>query len=238
MQLMRGCCIEKMRDIEDASIDAVIADPPYGTTSCKWDSVIPLDEMWQQLKRVTKPSAAIVLFAAQPFTSALVMSNTEMYRYCWVWDKRRGTGHMNAKKQPLRICEDVVVFYQKQCVYNPKMRTGHKPYSVSQSEARTPHYGSADRRPDIISSSGGERYPVNLLRFAKLMNFTMHPTQKPVSLLRYLVATYTNKGDTVLDFCMGSGTTGVACKKLGRDFIGIELDSAYFDTARKRITAA
>jgi len=231
INLMQGDCLERMKEIETGSVDMVLTDPPYGTTACKWDSIIPLEPMWKQLKRVIKPNGAIVMTASQPFTTTLIASNMKMFKYCWVWSKGQGTGFLNAKKQPLRSCEDVVVFYGSQCIYNPVMRTGFKPYKCAQGRTKTQNYG---KQTGAVTVSNGERYPLTLIEF-KRDSGKSHPTQKPVALMEYLIKTYTNEGETVLDFTMGSGSTGVACKNLNRDFIGIEMDDKYFKIAEDRI---
>lgn len=229
--LIFGDCLDAMAELPDDSVDMVLTDPPYGTTKCKWDSIIPLEPMWDQLKRVTKPNGAIVMTASQPFTTTLIASNMEMFKYCWVWNKGQGTGFLNAKKQPLRSCEDVVVFYGSQCTYNPVMRTGFKPYKCAQGRTKTQNYG---KQTGAVTVSNGERYPLTLIEF-KGDSSKSHPTQKPVALMEYLIKTYTNKGETVLDFAMGSGTTGVACANFGRDFIGIENNKEYFNISKERI---
>ena len=239
-RLMKGDCLERMEEIESGSVDMVLADPPYGTTACKWDSVIPLEPMWEQLKRVIKPNGAIVMTASQPFTTTLIASNMKMFKYCWYWNKVLPRGHLNAKKQPLRVIEDVVVFYSKPPVYNPQKTKGHK-----RKVARTRYnkaglgeqvYGKEDR--DTFYDSD-ERHPNGLIEFSTAnQQGKTHPTQKPVALMEYLIKTYTNEGETVLDFTMGSGTTGVAAKNLNRKFIGIELDQEYFKIAQERISAA
>ena len=236
MELIHGDCLEEMKNIPDGSVDMVLADPPYGTTACKWDSIIPLEPMWEQLKRIIKPNGAIVMTASQPFTTTLISSNIKMFKYCWVWEKPKGTGHLNAKKQPMRYTEDAVVFYKSQCLYVPQKTTGHKAANVSsnKSKKQTQVYGKFEKQ-----SKGGQtdRYPKNIIQFNNVNSShgIVHPTQKPVALMEYLIKTYTNKGETVLDFAMGSGTTGVACKNLNRDFIGIELDKDYFRIAENRI---
>jgi site-specific DNA-methyltransferase (adenine-specific) len=196
-----------MQQIPDGSIDMVLCDPPYGTTSCKWDSVIPLDKMWNELRRVIKPSGAIVLTAAQPFTSLLIASNLDMYKYNWVWKKSQATGHLNAWKQPMRNTEDVCVFYSKQCTYNPELKDKPKVNQRPQtSRTRTSdNYGS--HRLDAHKCPPDKSMPATVLEFNNAQG-TVHPTQKPVPLMEYLINTYTNKGETVLDFTMGSGTTG------------------------------
>jgi DNA modification methylase len=237
INLMQGDCLERMSEIPDGSVDIVLTDPPYGTTACKWDSVIPFEPMWEQLKRITKKNSAIVMTASQPFTSALVMSNAKMFKYCWVWDKvNRPTGHLNAKKMPLRQTEDIAVFYSKPPCYNPQMTQG-KPYTATGSK-KSSNYGSQVKSTTFCAD--GLRYPRELIRIAADERGTVgriHPTQKPVALMEYLIKTYTNEGETVLDFTMGSGTTGVACVNTGRDFIGIELDETYFNIAKERIEA-
>ena len=234
IQLMRGDCLEVMREIPNGSVDMVLADPPYGTTACKWDAVIDLPLMWEQLKRVIKPNGAIVMTACQPFTSALVMSNPRMFKYCWVWNKKQGGNPLNAKRQPLRVTEDIVVFNSGG--YIPQMRTG-----------RMRKKGGINKQPETTGavnldyvSYSDQYYPTNILDFPNCANkkYLVHPTQKPVALMEYLIRTYTDERDTVLDFTMGSGTTGVACKNLGRDFIGIELKQNYFDIAKQRIAEA
>jgi hypothetical protein len=236
MRLINADCLEAMRDIPDGSVDMVLTDPPYGTTACKWDCVIPFAPMWEQLKRITKPNGAIVLTASQPFTSALIMSNVKMFKYDWVWKKPKGTGHLNAKIMPLRDKEDVVVFYQKQCTYNPQFLPGlpykNKAGDPAKSTSQTDSYGAYT---NFRNDNEGKRYPKQVIQFGVVERGTIHPTQKPVALMEYLIRTYTHAGDTVLDFTMGSGTTGVASKTLGRSFIGIELDPDYFALASKRI---
>lgn len=238
--LMQGDCLERMKEIPDGSVDMVLTDPPYGTTQCKWDSIIPLELMWRQLKRVTKHNGAIVMTASQPFTSVLVASNLKMFKYDWVWRKPKGTGHLNAKKQPMRDKEDIVVFYRKQCTYNPQKTKG-TPYKDkagkdhSKNTSMTDNYGAyTNKRED----NTGFRYPKQIQDFPVVERGTVHPTQKPVALMEYLIKTYTNEGETVLDFTMGSGTTGVACKNLNRNFIGIELDEGYYDISVNRIKEA
>ena len=234
INLIHGDCLEVMKLIPDGSVDMVLADPPYGTTQCKWDSVIPFEPMWEQLKRVTKKNGAIVLTASQPFTSALIMSNVKIFKYCWVWEKSKSTNFLNAKKQPLRKHEDICVFYRKQPNYNPQMTLG-QPYDKGvRKDQLSGSYG--DFKPKHVRSDG-ERYPTDVFYFktAESEGRVWHPTQKPVALMEYLIKTYTNEGETVLDFTMGSGTTGVAAKSLNRKFIGIELDEAYFNIAKERI---
>lgn len=238
--LMQGNCLERMKEIPSGSVDLILADPPYGTTACKWDSVIPLEPMWEQLKRIIKPNGAIVMTAAQPFTSLLVCSNLKMFKYDWVWKKPKGTGHLNARKQPMRDKEDVLVFYSKQCTYNPQMSEG-APYQHKAGKDQTKTSSMSDcygAHTNKRYANDGFRYPKQILKFGVVERGAVHPTQKPVALMEYLIKTYTNDGETVLDFAMGSGTTGVACVNTGRRFIGIELDESYFNIASKRITDA
>ena len=232
MKLYNGDCLEVMKSIADKSIDAIITDPPYGTTACKWDSVIDFDLMWEQLNRIIKDNGAIVLFGSEPFSSTLRMSNIKNYKYDWVWIKEQGTGFLNSKKQPLRNNEQISVFYKKQSIYNPQMRTGFKSYKIKKG-GLTDNYRK-DSIKEVITESNGERYPLNTLNF-KRDTSKQHPTQKPIALMEYLIKTYTNELETVLDFTMGSGTTGVACCNTNRDFIGIELDKEYFKIAEQRI---
>jgi len=229
-----------MKEINDGSVDAVIADPPYGTTACKWDSVIPLEPMWKQLKRVIKPNGAIVLFGSQPFTTALIASNLKEFRYCWYWKKSVGSGFQNAKRQPLRLIEEVAVFYRKPPQYIPQGLVRIDAPRVNKISAADSIVGGTSGRGGL-RTVGNEwvqeftNYPRNVLEFPAPMAGRQHPTQKPVALMEYLIRTYTNEGETVLDFTMGSGTTGVACVKTKRDFIGIELDEGYFKIAEQRI---
>lgn len=241
---MQGDCLERMTEIPDGSIDMVMTDPPYGTTACKWDSVIPFAPMWEQLKRVTKKQGAIVLLADQPFTSALITSNIEMFKYCWVWNKNMPTGFPFAKRQPMRSHSDIVVFYSQQCVYNPI-------YQDTKSETIKEFAKKGTRRTNraTISTHTIMQPRASHKAFREKVNPTSsqffdvvprrakryHASQKPIALMGYMIRTYTNEGDTVLDFTMGSGTTGVACKNLNRKFIGIELGAAYFEIAKQRI---
>ena len=235
INLIKGECLEQMKLIPSGSIDAIITDPPYGTTQCKWDSVIPFKPMWEQLSRIIKPNGAILLFGSEPFSSVLRMSNIKNYKYDWVWEKSKATNFLNAKKQPLRAKENILVFYKKQPTYNPQMTKG-KSYNkgIRKKQTKDDVYGSFNQTE---VKSEGNRYPRDVLYFktAETEGKTFHKTQKPVKLMEYLIKTYTNENETVLDFTMGSGTTGVACKNLGRDFIGIEMDDKYFDIAKKRI---
>jgi site-specific DNA-methyltransferase (adenine-specific) len=235
MILTQGECLAEMAEIPDAYVDMVLCDLPYGTTQNKWDSIIDLTQLWAAYKRICKPGAAIVLTAAQPFTSVLVCSNLKDFKYQWVWRKENGTGFLNAKKRPLPNHEDVLVFWSgSQGVYNPQMRLGFKPYTCKQGASGS-NYGKV--RDEYVNSSNGERFPLSVLDFARDAG-KVHPTQKPVALMEYMIKTYTDPGMMVLDNCMGSGTTGVACMNLGRAFVGIERDPAYFKIASERIAAA
>jgi len=230
------CLIAMDRMIaEGVKVDAIITDPPYGTTACKWDSVIPFDEMWLRLNKLIKPNGAIVLFGSEPFSSALRMSNIKNYKYDWVYQKSQATNFLNAKKQPLRNHELVSIFYKKQCTYCPQKTKGKK-YSCKSGSTKEL---SVTRDSNItkgghITINEGDRYPLTI---TKKYNAEVgkHPTQKPVALMEYLIKTYTNENETVLDFTMGSGTTGVACVNTNRNFIGIELDETYFNIAKERI---
>ena len=234
VRLMHGDCLERMKEIPSSSVDMVLADVPYGTTACKWDSIIPLEPMWKQLKRVIKPNRAIVMTAAQPFTTTLIASNINMFKYCWVWEKNRATNFIHAKRRPLAAHEDIVVFMSGKLFYNPQKTTGHKPTSAAKGCSQ----GTIYHGKNIRDYAGGDttRFPRTVLKFD--CERGLHPTQKPVALMEYIIKTYTNEGETVLDFTMGSGTTGVACANTGRKFIGIELDRGYFKIARDRIKEA
>jgi len=235
MRLIHGDCLEVLSTFPSGNVDMVCADPPYGTTACKWDSVIPLVPLWEQLRRVVKPNGAVVLTASQPFTSALVMSNRRWFRYCWVWEKENGTDFLNTKRKPFEVHEDVCVFYERQPTYNPQATHG-APYRAISGKAHREWLRQPDVADGTLTDNNGTRVPRTVLR----MNVEkgLHPTQKPVGLMSYLIRTYTNEGETILDFCMGSGTTGVACAQTGRDFIGIEKDPGYFAIAEKRIGEA
>lgn len=236
-RFMMGDCLERMRELPDASVDMILCDLPYGTTQNKWDAVIPFEPLWAEYWRVCKPNAAVVLTAAQPFTSALVMSQPREFKYDWTWRKQIGRGHLNAKKMPLKDKEDVCVFYRQQCTYNPQMTFG-KPYSAKEkgafreSKKTTENYGafSNENRAD----NGGVRYPKQVLDFNSVER-GIHPTQKPVSLFEYMIRTYTDEGMTVLDNCAGSGTTAIAAERTGRSWICIERDPEYYARACERV---
>ena len=229
-----------MKDIPDASVDAIITDPPYGTTACKWDSVIPFDAMWEQLNRIIKPNGAIVLFGSEPFSSALRMSNIKNYKYDWIWEKHHKTGHLNAKNRPMKTAENISVFSKKRHNYYPQgLVEINKPVKNSDSDMNrdgknsTSVVNNAPPKKDYFQKH--TNYPIELLKFKSMNANGVHPTQKPVLLMEYLIKTYTNENETVLDFTMGSGSTGVATKNLNRNFIGIELDEKYFNIAEQRI---
>jgi len=228
-----------MKEIESGSVDAIITDPPFGTTACKWDSIIPLEPMWEQLHRVIKPNGAIVLFGSESFSSALRMSNIKNFKYDWIWEKTKSSTVFLAKKQPMKQHEIISVFYKKQCLYNPQMTLANKDKLDKRKNATISFSKKTSiigEKKNIRNIETGFRYPKSVQLFNnsdKTKN--VHPTQKPVALMEYLIKTYTNENETVLDFTMGSGTTGVACVNLNRNFIGIELEKKYFDIAEKRI---
>jgi len=238
MNLMLGDCLERMKEIPDGSVDLILADPPYGTTACKWDSIIPLDQMWAELKRVIKPSGAIVMTASQPFTTTLISSNMKMFKYCWVWDKHIPRGFQVAKYRPMNRHEDVCVFGNGKIKYNPQMIERDKPVTVK-NYSKKQKVSSNDigkYNDESKSFTYTHRNPDTIIEGCWEANAgKVHPTQKPVALMEYLIKTYTQEGETVLDFVMGSGTTGVACKNLGRSFIGIEKDAGYFEIAKQRL---
>tara|TARA_R110001599_G_C12191500_1_gene654915 strand:- start:57 stop:941 length:885 start_codon:yes stop_codon:yes gene_type:complete len=283
-ELILGNCLEAMKEIPDGSVDMLLVDLPYGTTQCKWDSIIDLEELWKHYNRVCKKNAAMIFTAAQPFTSALVMSNPKFFKYTWVWEKSKATGYLNAKKMPMRAHEDICVFYRKPPIYNPQKTQGkaydkgiaHRPTDVysqqgqKERNARRKELQKAtsqslelelqthklsfdgtteeqiERLVDLIKPSKvhvknttGLRYPRTVQYFktaeSEGKKSVIHPTQKPLALFEYLIKTYTNEGDLVLDNCIGSGTTALACINTGRDYIGIELDEEYFNKASERL---
>lgn len=241
-KLMYGDCLEWMKEIPDNSIDCVITDPPYGTTQCKWDTVIEFKPMWEELNRIVKSEGAICIFGTEPFSSTLRVSNLSNFKYDWVWQKDKATNHLNAKKQPMRRNEIISVFYRKQCLYQPQLVKKNpkniRPPTTKRKQAE--NYGKMT--PESVRTIPIDMsYPNETLKFRGCFGDkgkSLHPTQKPVALLEYLIKTYTLEGETVLDFTMGSGTTGVACKNLKRNFIGIEKDKKYFMVAKQRIKDA
>lgn len=234
-KIHHGDCLELMKNIPDKSIDMILCDLPYGTTACKWDSIIPFEPLWEQYERVIKDNGAIVLTAAQPFTSALVMSNPRLFKYEWIWKKTIFANFMHLKRQPAKKHENVLVFYKKQPTYNPRMESG-TPYKNRRKKRKHKiegTYGKVSDRTDV--KNNGVRYPSSVQMFGNPNNKNVHPTQKPVLLFEYLIKTYTNEGETVLDNCIGSGTTAIASFNTGRSFIGIEKEKKYVDIANKRL---
>ena len=263
INLRKGDCLEVMKSIPDVSIDAIITDPPYGTTACKWDSVIDFEQMWLRLNKLIKPNGAIVLFGSEPFSSLLRVSNLKNFKYDWVWEKQKAANFMGAKYAPLKYHEIISVFSKNRHDYYPQKykvleleeilkmdkksikslmetkdydRFGKIDRRKSIKDCHNPkdsHYGSMKTK--IRNEDTGYRNPKSVIKINKEINSNVHPTQKPVALMEYLIKTYTNENELVLDFTMGSGTTGVACKNLNRDFIGIEMDDKYFEIAKERI---
>jgi DNA modification methylase len=232
-KLYLGDCLDIMRILPDSSIDLILTDLPYGTTACRWDTVIPLDPLWAHYKRLIKPNGVIVLTACQPFTSVLVMSNPSWYKTEWIWEKSNATGFLNAKKQPLRAHESVLVFYTKSPTYNPQMTHGHIRKTASRKTINSDCYGEGNILTAYDSTS---RYPRTVQPFSSdKQKSSLHPTQKPVSLMEYLIKTYSNEGDVILDSCAGSFTTGVASSNTNRLFIGIEKDQNYFNIGVERM---
>jgi len=239
MKLTQGDCLEEMKNIPDGSIDMVLTDPPYGTTACKWDSIIPLEPMWEQLKRVIKPNGAIVMTASQPFTTTLIASNMKMFKYEWIWEKNRGSNFATVKYQPMKEHENILVFCDGKTTYNQikeeradggKSRANYK-INASNTGKRETYNNMKGINSGYIDKT--LRCPRSVQKFNTEVG--MHPTQKPVPLMEYLIKTYTNEGETVLDFTMGSGSTIVACQNTNRNGIGIELDENYFNIAKERI---
>lgn len=237
-RLYLGDCLEIMPTLKENSVDMILCDLPYGTTSAKWDIIIPFEPLWEQYKRVIKPNGAIVLFGNQPFTSELIHSNLKGFKYCWTWDKHIPSGMGYAKYRPMQQTEDIAVFtgHGEKTRYNPQFIKRDKPIKSGGNRVKPRTYGGFDA---IGSTEYKREYeyknPTTLISFGKIRKGALHPTQKPVELLEYLIKTYTDEGDLVLDNCMGSGSTGVACKNLNRDFVGIELDHNYYEIAKERI---
>ena len=227
-KLFKGDCLEIMKDIPDKGVDMILCDLPYGKTQNKWDSIISLDKLWEQYNRIIKDNGAIVLFAQTPFDKVLGVSNLKMLKYEWIWEKEQGTGFLNAKKMPLKSHENILVFYEKMPIYNPQI-VGDEIRKVKRNtgEYRSTNYNT---HIEIKESEYKGRYPKSIIKFNR-DKIKLHPTQKPVALLEYLIKTYTNEGGLVLDFTMGSGSTGVACLNTNRKFVGIELEKEYFDIA-------
>ena len=244
IDLKQGDCLEIMKDIPDESIDMVLCDLPDGTTQCSWDIVIPFEPLWKEYKRIIKDNGAVLLFSAQPFTGELIMSNKKMFRYEIIWKKTQPMGFLNAHKMPMRCHENILVFYKKLPTYNPIMRQV-KCRGIGRKRGNSGNAKQYNefRKDDYEWTETGRRFPLDVIEFSNQNGVvygnnekaTKHPTQKPVPLLEYLIKTYTNEGETVLDNCMGSGSTGVACIHTNRNFIGIELDKKYFQIASERI---
>ena len=235
VELKMGDCLELMKELPSSSVDLILCDLPYGTTRNKWDSVLPLDALWREYKRASR--GAIVLTAQTPFDKVLGASNLEWLRYEWIWEKTNATGHMNAKCAPMKAHENVLVFYNRQPTYNPQKTSGHrrKTATADRSRLQSECYGA---QRGVTAYDSTDRYPRSVQVFSSdKQRVKFHPTQKPVALMEYLIRTYTNPGDLVLDNCMGSGTTGVACVNTGRRFIGMEMDAGYFAIAQQRIMA-
>ena len=232
IDLRQGDCLELMKDIPDKSIDMILCDLPYGTTACKWDTIIPFEHLWEQYKRIIKDNGAIVLTASQPFTTKLINSNFEFYKYNFVWVKPQGVDPFMAKIRPLNNVEDIVVFCKGKTPYNPQKTIG-KPYKIIRDKNPRIKETNNSIMKQTTTINNGDRLPTRTLFFKQERGF--HPTQKPVALMEYLIKTYTNENETVLDNCMGSGSTGVACVNTNRNFIGIELDKTYFNIAKERI---
>lgn len=238
--LLQGDCLELLKEVKTNSIDLILADLPYGMTANKWDSVIPLKPLFEQYQRIIKDHGAVLLFGMGKLGASLIMNAPKKmpYRYEWIWQKTMPVGFLNINRMPLRAHENIYVFYKHLPTYNPQMRTGFKPYDrgyVADKGGR--NYGTLSNNYNPRKSSG-DRFPVDVITFSNGNNHTVHPTQKPVDLLQYLIKTYTNEGMTVLDNCMGSGSTGVAAKQLNRNFIGMELNKKYFEIAKQRINEA
>ena len=241
--IYKGDCLKLMKDIQDNSIDTIITDPPYGTTDCKWDSVIDFDLMWEQLNRIIKPNGAIVLFGSEPFSSALRMSNIKNYKYDWIWEKNLPSGMSFAKYQPMRVVENIIVFCNGKTTYNKqktdsiisdrKLIDGRK--NGSGTNRGGVHFKMKQNTRNLQKTKVNPRNLLKIKCVANAGGHKLHPTQKPVALMEYLIKTYTNENETVLDFTMGSGTTGVACINTNRNFIGIENDDKYFEIAEKRL---
>lgn len=238
-ELYHGDCLEIMSLIDDKSVDMILCDLPYGTTACKWDTIIPFVPLWEQYNRIIKDNGAIVLTAGQPFTSRLILSNLEMFKYEWIWEKTQATGHLDAKRKPMKAHENICVFYKKQCTYNFQKTFGHKrKVSLAKHKQNTERnqaeiYHKSDKFTDYDTT---ERYPRSVLTFASdKQKCALHPTQKPVALFEYMIKTYTNEGQLVLDNCIGSGTTAVAAIKTNRNWIGIEKEEKYYKIALERI---
>lgn len=237
--LLQGDCLELLGGVKDHSIDLILADLPYGMTANKWDSIIPLKPLFEQYQRIIKDHGAVLLFGMGKFGASLIMNAPKKmpYRYEWIWQKTRPVGFLWSNHMPLRLHENIYVFYKHLPIYNPQMRTGFKPYKPS-GNTSSANYHYAPSGNFTSRKSNGDRFPVNVIKFSNTTGKRFHPTQKPVDLLEYLIKTYTDEGMTVLGNCMGSGSTGVAAKQLNRNFIGMELNKEYFEIAKQRINEA
>ena len=236
IELLQGDCLELMKDIPDGSVDMILADLPYGTTAIKWDVVIPFERLWEQYKRIIKHNGAIVLFGTEPFSSNLRVSNLEMYKYDWIWEKPQGVNFAQCNHMPMSVYETISVFGNFGMSKNAKVQPIYNPQGLVRIDKKKKAKTFTDHRPTSNNKDHVQKftnYPRQVIRFPQERGF--HPTQKPVALMEYLIKTYTNEGDTVLDNVMGSGTTGIACKNLNRNFIGMELDQDYFNIAKERI---
>jgi site-specific DNA-methyltransferase (adenine-specific) len=232
--LINGECIQEMKKIEDKSIGLILCDLPYGMTKNKWDTCIPFQDLWKEYERIIKDNGAIILFGSQPFTSLLITSNLNMFRYCLVWEKNKFSDFLNAKRKPMKINEDIAIFYKKQPTYNPQYwySTPYTRWNTQDAVNKQTNYGS--HKENFVESKDGRRLPTTILKFNRVER-PEHPTQKPVELLEWLIKTYSNETDKILDNCMGTGSTGVACMNTNRGFIGIELDKKYYDIAVNKI---
>lgn len=240
--ILHGNCLELLTDLQDKSVDMILTDPPYGTTNCKWDTAVDLTELWKHYKRVIKDNGAIVMFAQAPFDKVLACSNLDMFRYEWIWEKTEATGFLNSKRMPLKAHENVLVFYKALPTYNPQMITNQKPVNSFTRKAEVSNRSQIYGKVNKTVSGGGstERFPRSVLKFAKdkqknMRNGTLHPTQKPLALCEYLIKTYTNISDVVLDSFAGSGTVGLAAQKTGRQYILMEQDLIWYQTCLNRI---
>lgn len=236
IRLFQGDCLEVMDKLIEKGIkvDMILTDPPYGTTACKWDAIIPLDKMWERINQITNSNTAILLFAQTPFDKILGVSNIHNLRYEWIWEKEQGTGNLNANKMPLKKTENILVFYNKLPTYNPQMTKG-KPYEIKRNYNDNEIFGKTGTKDGYITKNNGLRYPTNIIQFNRELKNRYHPTQKPVALIEYLVNTYTNENELILDFTCGSGTTLLASRNLKRRCIGIELEEKYCEIAKQRL---
>lgn len=233
--LYNNDCLEQMPSLKDESIDMILCDLPYGMTKNKWDSIIPFENLWKEYHRIIKQNGAIVLFGSQPFTSLLVTSNLKYFRYSMVWEKNKFSDFLNASRKPMKVNEDILIFYKKQPTYNPQywFSTPYTRWNTQQAVEKQTNYGS--HKENIAESKDGKRLPTTILKFNRVER-PEHPTQKPVDLLEWLIKTYSNENETILDNCMGVGSTGIACKNLKRNFIGIEVEKKYYDIALDKLT--